>query len=929
VTTPAPTQPLKVLLVEDNLADARLVRELLREAGAGMVLLTHAERLRQAVSLLRDGGFNAILLDLSLPDSDGLETFARARQEAPASAIVVLTGIHDEALALRAVREGAQDYLIKGQVDGQLLYHSLRYAVERGRVEEVLRRNEERYRLLFESNPQPMWVVDAASRAFLAVNDAAVRRYGYTRAEFLGRTAGDLAVPEIPSRRSADPAVVMARHRLKDGSVIDVEESRATIAFEDTPAVLVAIEDVTERLRAEQESRLLQSVTQAVAEAQDVEAALEEVLRLVCQAMGWPYGQAWLTPRGEADPLLLGPAWIAPTATLDVFRNGSETGRFPRGVGLPGRAWQSGGQVWVRDLSQETTWPRAAIAGRVGLRGGVASPIVAGEAVLAVLEFFMPGALEVDERQLRLVETVAVQVSAVIRRLRAEAELTETQARLQHLVSSSNTLLYAVAIEGERFKPLVMTDSVTRLFGYLPAETLTSTWWMDNVHPQDREPALQGLNRAFAEGSESQEYRFRHKDGSYRWVHEELAGILDSQGRPMEFVGVWVDITERKQLEAQFLQAQKMEAVGRLAGGVAHDFNNALTAILGYTDLLHDEVTQANQRDDLGEIRRAAQWAADLTRQLLAFSRQQVLEPRPLNLSDVVRRLEGMLRRVIGEDVTLSTVLSADLATVRADPAQIDQVIINLAVNARDAMPQGGRLTIETANQRLDAGWEWEGEPVTPGPYVMLAVSDSGSGMDDATRMRIFDPFFTTKEKGKGTGLGLATVYGVVKQSGGYLWVYSEVGHGTTFKVYLPQADTAGESPVAEDVPIEVPLGHETILVVEDDEAVRRVTQQMLARFGYTVLAVGGADPAVATCRERCADIALVISDVVMPDLSGPALVERLREVCPSFKVLYFSGYTGDAVSRHGLLQSGAFLQKPFTPAGLARKVREVLDQGT
>ncbi|MBI3981795.1 MAG: response regulator [Gemmatimonadetes bacterium] len=387
------------------------------------------------------------------------------------------------------------------------------------------------------------------------------------------------------------------------------------------------------------------------------------------------------------------------------------------------------------------------------------------------------------------------------------------------------------------------------------------------------------------------------------------------------------DITERKRLEDQFRQAQKMEAVGRLAGGVAHDFNNILTAIMGTSSLMLDEAAQDSPlRNDILEIQRAAERAAALTRQLLAFSRKQLLQPRVLNLNRVVEGIEGMLRRLVGEDVAITTKLAADLASVRVDPGQMEQVILNLAVNARDAMPQGGTLSISTANVELDEEYAEAHTSVSPGSYVMLAASDSGTGISGESKAHLFEPFFTTKETGKGTGLGLATVYGIVKQSGGYIWVYSEPGQGATFKIYLPQVNDSPEE--LGPTPQEAPRGgSEVVLLAEDDRSVRTLAATILRKQGYTVLEASNGQEAIALAETHQGPIELILTDVVMPQLGGGLMVERLLALRPAARVLYVSGYTDDTVARQGLLQPGVqYLEKPFTPSALLRKVRQVLD---
>jgi len=391
--------------------------------------------------------------------------------------------------------------------------------------------------------------------------------------------------------------------------------------------------------------------------------------------------------------------------------------------------------------------------------------------------------------------------------------------------------------------------------------------------------------------------------------------------------GTQRDVTDQRHLEEQFRQSQKMEAVGQLAGGIAHDFNNLLTAILGNTQLLLRELPPGDsKRGDVEEIRKASERAASLTRQLLAYSRRQMLQPVVLDLNVVVAEMDKLLRRLIGEHIALVTVLAPDLGRVKADPNQLEQVIVNLAVNARDAMPEGGKLTIETANVDLDEGFAQAHLGSVPGAYAMLAVTDTGSGMDATVRAHLFEPFFTTKEVGKGTGLGLATVYGIVKQSDGYISVYSEPGHGSSFKIYLPRVATPAGAAAGPQKGGPA-RGTETVLVVEDEPAVLSLSRRALEAQGYVVLAASDAAAALRVVERHGGMIHLLLTDVVMPGLSGRELADQLAGQRPGIRVLYMSGYPGDAVVQHGTLPTGsAFLQKPFSPDGLARKVRDVLD---
>jgi PAS domain S-box-containing protein len=538
-----------------------------------------------------------------------------------------------------------------------------------------------------------------------------------------------------------------------------------------------------------------------------------------------------------------------------------------------------------------------------------------------------------DELETRVIERTA-ELDGANRALRTEVkERKAAEERFRLLAEGVSD--YAIDMLDTQGRVETWTAGGERILGYR-ADEIVGRHFSCFYTPEDVASGgvARHLERAAAEGHLEYECRHLRKDGSEFHASVAVTALKDEAGALSGFAQVIRDLTERskaaeelRKTEAQLLHAQKMEAVGRLAGGVAHDFNNLLGVIVGYTELLRRQVPDADAvRGRIDKILDAAEQATTLTRQLLAFSRRQILQPRVLDLNELVAGMHDMLRRLIGEDVDLVTRPAASLGRVRADRGQIEQVIMNLAVNARDAMPQGGRLTIETAEVTLGAEYADAHVAVTPGPHVLLAVSDTGSGMDAETRARIFEPFFTTKPEGKGTGLGLATVYGIVKQSGGNIWVYSEPGRGTTFKVYLPEVREAVDRDVAPAGAADLPRGHETVLVVEDQEMLREMISEALRAQGYEVLPARDAVEAQHVAARHTRAIHLLLTDLVMPGMGGRELARRLLASRQTTRVLYMSGYTGEAVARHGIEEGLPFLEKPFTTVALARRIRKVLD---
>ena len=494
-----------------------------------------------------------------------------------------------------------------------------------------------------------------------------------------------------------------------------------------------------------------------------------------------------------------------------------------------------------------------------------------------------------------------------------------SEAALQRFMQASPTIIYALAIEGDGQRLVRLEGDIERLTGWKTSEVDAGDWWRRNIHPDDLARVLAQNPAPYDLEHLTIDFRFRRADGRYMWLHDERRLIRDAGGRPSEVVGSWSDVTERVELEMQLRQSQKLEAIGQLAGGIAHDFNNLMTVVIGTSDILDGMLPPDPALASLVEdIRVAGERAANLTRQLLAFSRTQVLQPAAVDVNSAVRGLDRILRRLIGEDITVACEAGDGVGHVIVDAGQLEQVLINLAVNARDAMPHGGTLTITTS---VVDGTAIAG--ALPVPHACIAITDTGHGMPEEVLQRIFEPFFTTKPVGRGTGLGLAVVFGIVRQSGGHITVESTPGAGTTFRIFLPRTAAPRVAPHAAPESLR---GSETVMVVDDEDGVRRVAAVVLARHGYRVIEASSPDDALAKAAAGL-PLDLLLTDVVMPGMNGPALAEALRARHPRLKVLFMSGYVDDALDRHGLEQlQQSLLMKPFTPRELAARIRRALD---
>ena len=761
---------------------------------------------------------------------------------------------------------------------------------------------EQFFQAVFEQSAIGVAIVDLDGRPVLA-NAALERFLGFTAAELNRLTYHDITLPEdlaIDAERAAqlaagevDHYVVEKRYVRKDDTVVwgKLTVSLLRSATGEPQFVLAMVEDIDERKRAERVHEALRGSEQRYRRV--VETAYEGVWTIDASAKTEYVNHRMATMLGFTVDEMLG---------RSVFDFIDEDMRSQAAANLERR------RHGVTELHE------------FRLRRKDGSPLWALMSTSPIL----------DEDG-TFIGALAM-VTDITERKRAADALRESEARYRGLVELAPDAIL-VHCEG---LIVFANRAAAHVFGVDSPDALIGSPVIEFVHPDYRHVVAARIQRLGAAGDTAPliEEELLRRDGTS--FHAEIAAVaITYEGRP----GVQVvarDITERRraetamrELESQLRHAQKMEAVGQLAGGIAHDFNNLLTVINTYSDFLLEELDEASPlRGDVVEIQRAGGRAASLTRQLLAFSRKQILQPGVLDLNDVVKGIEPMLRRLIGDDIRIVMNAASGLGRVEADHGQIEQVLVNIAVNARDAMPNGGRLSIETANVTLDNAYAAQHPAVVPGEYVMLALSDTGSGMDEATRARVFEPFFTTKELGKGTGLGLSTVFGIVKQSGGYVWCYSEPGNGTVFKVYLPRADHVKSRATMPARRSTAATGCEVLLLVEDEDAVRALARRILERHGYTILEARDGADALRIASRHTERIDALVTDIVMPELAGHQVYQTLLQSRPDLRVLYMSGYTEHDILRRGLVQRDtAFLQKPFTASSLARAVRSVLDR--
>ncbi len=1033
---------INVLLIEDDPGDADLICEMLSESEEAEFYIECAERLSKGIDRLRTEKFDVVLLDLGLPESQGLETYQRLRGVTANVPVLVLTGLDDQETAVEAVRRGAQDYLVKGQVDSNPLRRAMRHAIERKQIEERLARLNVVLRAVRNIN-QLITKERDRSKLIQGACKSFTETRGYRKAWIVllnekGETVtsaeagwGDMFLPCLERMKEGRFPLCAQKAYSRSGVVVTANPST------DCPDCLLALESrensaTTMRLVYGDKTYGVVSVSAPVDidVTEDEESLFEEAVNDIAFAL---HSVEQEEKRKETEEALYRIEWLL-TKRVDqmpirepeeeehcqVYGDLTELNTcrvlldsIDRDVlvdivndyldllDTSAAVYEKNGDYalgifssgWCRLLDQasrdlcstddnkealesgkwhchESCWNDAAkdsieTGGPVDIecKGGIrlyAVPIWADGEIVGSINFGYgdppqePEQLQqiaerfnlsidelteagksyksrppfiIDIAKRRLAASARL-IGTIVERKHAESLLKESEEKYQDLYHNAPIGYHEIDRDG---RIVEINETEARLLGYTREEMLGRSIF-DFVADSDRQTAIQSVAEKIHRIKPIGEFErfYLTKEGRPVRVSIRDKLVLDPNGNVTGIRSVVEDITERRLLEEQLRQSQKMEAVGQLAGGIAHDFNNLLMVIGGYGKFVLNSLSPDDpSRQDMEEVQRAGERASTLTRQLLAFSRRQVLEPAVLNLNKVVTEMQKMLQRLIGEDIELVAVPSEDLGSVEVDPSQIEQIIVNLVVNARDAMPGGGKLTIETANVEFKKETECHHAGLKPGKYICLTVSDTGTGMDAQTRERIFEPFFTTKEQGEGTGLGLMSVYGIVKQSDGHICVESEPGQGTTFRIYLPRVEAKPEEvqPAKVDKSLR---GTETILVVEDDVTVQKIVSRSLERSEYRVLTASSGEEAIELVKNNDGPIHLILTDVVMPGMNGRELVDQLRVSEPGMKVMYMSGYTDKAVfGRGGVAPGTPFLRKPFHSDVLLEKVREVLDRAT
>ncbi len=1035
------SQILRILHLEDNPADALLVRDLLEHDGL-VVDICHVSLRAEFLQALPTVKWDVFISDYKLPDFTGLDALKIVREKFPLLPFILVSGTIGELAAIESLKSGATDYVLKQ--NRERLPSAVRRAVAeaaeralRHETQEELKRSEKQYRLLFQGNPHPMWVFDLETQKILEANESAVQHYGYTRDEFLQMSLADLRTGDqsgLPPRDSNASGLVW-RHRRKDGASMDMEVVWSTLAFHGKLAALTMATDVTVRRRAAQHNALFGKLSHQLSAASTSSAAAEFICAAADELFHWDDFSLDLFS-AEKDEVVS----LLTYATIDGKR-----------VPIPPSTQPQHANAIVRRVI--TRGAELISAEETGEKSGTTmiAPVRKGERVIGVLFVQSRRSHSYADKDLATLQTLADQCGGALERVRAEDDLHHSQRRFHDLFENSPDAIFVEDLQGnvldvnaaacalhgcaragligknaiEELVPSARQDfarenlarivagevkwfeseSITANGHVIPvegrvvrvefeghpallfhvrdvserhaaemarrsSEALFRSVWensADGMRLTDEAGIIVAVNSAYGrlvgmtqdqlEGKpltvvhalstdtsvmlhahrlnfragfveQKSEKQFTLHDDR-QVVYEISDSYVESGGKPRLLLSLFRDVTLQKRLEEQLRQSQKMEAIGQLAGGVAHDFNNILTIILGHASLLTMTPLEPRALASANQIKQASERAAGLTRQLLAFGRKQIVNPRPLDLNRVVGGMTEMLGRLLGEDISLQLNFSSEPAIVDADPTMMEQILLNLSVNSRDAMPRGGRLAIRISSREVDTAHIRKSIEATPGRYICLSHTDTGDGIPPENLQRIFEPFFTTKELGKGTGLGLATVYGIVKQHKGWIEIESEMGKGTTFHVFLPaSAVTAPEVDAAVETQFRTLGGTETVLVVEDERDLREIITRTLNRHGYRVFQAVDGNNALQIWSEYKHDIQLLFTDVIMPGgMNGRELADKLLIEKPKLKVIFSTGYGADALGKNFKLDPDLnYLQKPYLPHALARLVRKSLD---
>jgi len=925
----------------------------LRQAGVDTLASLVSRRLafaRSNIERRRTKGFEAAQAQLAT--GEGLRLNAAIH-----STITGLETAEWEALRAREARTAAALYrslavlTVAGGVSLTLMVAAYRRVrrdlAARQQAEESLRHSELLNRNLVEHLPHRIFLKDRDSR-FITCNTRYARDLGIAPEEIVGKDDFDFFPPELAEQyRASDRKVI------ESGAMSDVEaEYRENgvrhwartvhVPYHDQEGRVIGVlgfyEDVTARRQAEARLRqmnrlhtVLSEINQLIVRVREPRTILEGACRIVVEHGG--YTLAWIgmldPDTGRLEPAArFGMDADVLDALAPIF-DGQVTG-----CGFAARALATGRPAWCNDIAgcPLAQQPCAEIRRR-GCRAMASYPLMIAGRCVAVFTVCAAETDTFDEAELNLLAELALDLAFALDHAEREGQRTEaleglrrSEERFRELAETIEEVFWVTDTAKQRM--LYVSPAYEKIWGR-PREELyrSAGLWLEAVHPDDRERVRAAALTRQASGGYDEAYRIVRPDGTVRWIQDRAFPVRNESGQVERLAGSARDITEQRRLEEQLHQVQRLEAVGRLAGGVAHDFNNLLTVILASTDLMRHQLP-AGLQVDCDEITGAAQRARSLTQQLLAFSRRQILRPEVLDLNEVVRGTEGMLRRLIREDIQLVAHLAPDLGTIRADRGQLEQVLLNLAVNARDAMPEGGRLVISTRNHDCASPLLHQGVVQPPGRYVVLEAADTGIGMDADTQQHIFEPFFTTKAAGQGTGLGLATVYGIVKQSGGYIWVYSEPGRGATFRIYFPRREETAAPPPPADSPSDLAGRGERVLLVEDEDAVRAVTRRTLEANGYEVVEARTAEEALDLAQRLGNRLDLLLSDVGLPGMSGPALARQLRARHPGIRVVHTSGYIPESGGRDPSAEPLPVLQKPYSVDALLGAVSDALRPG-